>query len=257
MSSSPMPPALDSLGERPFSFYPPIIGIEHNQWRFLKSAWSEVCVGNAKSGQEIWIPRRYLGEVSKIDEPVAIVGLTRELEYKLGAVWPYNRRVIEMPPAAPPPTPSGHPAGTAPVTRIRTETPSERRVFRLVGAALLVALVGYLIMANVFREGVLRPRITYTTRDQSYLELKGHDDYYAVVAKLGAPGRDRWFSETGEIQYRALSYPQRSYTVILMGTDRKTATYIGTVDDNWRPVHAVPFRTGGNTFSVLRGLRRF
>ena len=49
-------------------------------------------------------------------------------------------------------------------------------------------------------------------------------------------------SETGEIQYRALSYPQRRFTVILMGTDRKAATYVGTLDDNWKPraLGAVP-----------------
>jgi hypothetical protein len=112
-------------------------------------------------------------------------------------------------------------------------------------------------MASLFREGVLRPRVTYTTKDQSYLELRAHDDYYAVVAKLGQPARDHWMSETGEIQYRALDYPQRSYTVILMGQDRKSAAYIGTLDANWKPVHAVPLRSGGNTFAMLRELRRF
>ncbi len=28
---------------------------------------------------------------------MVIVGLLKELEYKEGAVWPYQRRVIEMP----------------------------------------------------------------------------------------------------------------------------------------------------------------
>jgi len=257
MSSAPTPPNLESLGERPFSFYHAIIGIEHNEWRFRKFVWSEACVVNVKSGNEIWIPRRYLGEASKVEEPVAIVGLVRELEYKGGSVWPHTRRVIEMPAPGPPIVAGEKPPAPAPVMHIRTETPAERRVLKLIGAALLVCVVGYLIMANVLRQGALRPRVVYTTKDQSYLELKARDDYYAVIAKLGQPGRDRWFSETGEIQYRALSYPQRSYTVILMGTDRKSAAYIGTLDDNWHPVHAVPFRTGGNTFSVLRGLQRF
>lgn len=260
MSLPPIPPPLESLKDRPFSFYPPIVNIEHNEWRFKKATWSEILVVNSRSGNEIWISRRYLGEISRIDEPVVIVGLVKELEYKAGAVWPFQRRVIEMPvavgaPPVAPPAP-GRPVPT-PVVGIRAEAATDTRALRLVGAVLLAGIVAYLLMANLFREGVLRPRTNYTTRDQSYLELRSHDDFYSVVGKLGPPARDRWMSETGEIQYRALSYPQRSYTVILMGTDRKTATYVGTVDENWKPVHAVPFRSGGNTFSMLRGLRRF
>jgi hypothetical protein len=260
MASPPTPP-LDSLKGRAFSFYPPILNVEHNEWRFVKATWSEILVTNARSGDAIWIPRRFLGEISRIDEPVVIVGLTRELEYKGGAVWPYQRRVIEMPVAvgAPPmPAPQGGRPSPVPVTGIRREASTDVRMFRLVGIVLAVAMLAYLIMANLFREGVVKPRVSYTTKDQSYLELRGHDDYYAVVAKLGQPARDRWRAETGEIQYRALDYPDRAYTVILMGTDRKGATYIGTVDSNWKPVHAVPFpRGGGNTFAMLRELRRF
>mgnify|MGYP004701938515 CR=1 FL=1 len=258
MAQQPTPPPLEALNDRPFSFYPPILNIEHNEWRFRKATWSEILVVNSMTREEIWIPRRLLGEISRIDEPVVIVGLVKELEYKGGAVWPYQRRVIAMPPAPGAlPKPQGPqavaPAGSAP----RTEFASDTRALRLIGLALAVAVVGYLLMANLFREGVLRPRIQYTTRDQSYLELRAHDDYYAVVGKLGQPDRDRWMSETGEIQYRALTYPQRAYTIILMGTDRKSATYVGTLDGNWKPVHAVPFRSGGNTFSMLRELRRF
>src|SRR6266496_2924345 len=97
MASPPIPPALDHLATRPFSFYPPIIGIEHNEWLYRKATWSEIQVVNCKTGSEIWIPRRFVGEVSRIEDPVLIVGLIRELEYKAGAVWPYQRRVIEMP----------------------------------------------------------------------------------------------------------------------------------------------------------------
>ena len=76
---------------------PPILNIEHNEWLFRKATWSEILVVNCKTSNEIWIPRRFLGEVSRIEDPVLIVGLNRELEYKAGAVWPYQRRVIEMP----------------------------------------------------------------------------------------------------------------------------------------------------------------
>ena len=88
MASSPTPPALDELGSRRFSFYPPIVNIDHNEWEMRKGSWSEVLVHNPKMDLELWIPRAWLGEISKIDEPVMIVGLRRELEYKGGSLWP-------------------------------------------------------------------------------------------------------------------------------------------------------------------------
>src|ERR1700683_3288401 len=105
--SPPISPPLEGLRNRPFSIYPAILDIEHNEWRYRKATWSEVLVVNARTGQEIWIPRRFLGEISRIEDPVVIVGLVKELEYREGAVWPYQRRVIEMPiavgaPARPP-----------------------------------------------------------------------------------------------------------------------------------------------------------
>src|SRR6266699_3688837 len=97
MSLPPIPSPLEHLGVRPFSFYPAILNVEHNEWLFRKATWSEILVVNCKTGAEIWIPRRFVGEVSRIEDPVLIVGLVRELEYKTGAVWPFQRRVIEMP----------------------------------------------------------------------------------------------------------------------------------------------------------------
>src|SRR5512141_2863581 len=97
MSGPPIPPLHEPLVHRPFSFYPPILNIAHNEWRLRRSTWSELLVVNAKTGAEVWIPRRFLGEISRVDEPVMIVGLLKELEYKGGSVWPHERRVIEMP----------------------------------------------------------------------------------------------------------------------------------------------------------------
>lgn len=77
-----MPPPLDQIGQRPFSFYPAILGIEHNEWLLRRATWSELLVYNTKTEQELWVPRRFLGEISSIDEPVMIVGLLKELEYK-------------------------------------------------------------------------------------------------------------------------------------------------------------------------------
>jgi hypothetical protein len=92
-----IPTPFDQIGRRRFSFYPAIVGIEHNEWTLRRIASSEVQVANTKTTEEIWIPRRFLGEVSAIEDPFVIAGLVKELEYKAGAVLPYRRRVIQMP----------------------------------------------------------------------------------------------------------------------------------------------------------------
>ncbi len=61
------------MGDRPFSFYPPVVGVEHNEWLYKQATWSEILVTNTKTNMEVWVPRRFLGELSKVDEPVMIV----------------------------------------------------------------------------------------------------------------------------------------------------------------------------------------
>ena len=255
MASPPIPPQLDHLLSRAFSFYPAILGIEHNEWRYLKATWSEILVMNTRNSAEFWISRRYIGEVSVVDDPVVIVGLNRELEYKGGMIVPYQRRVIEMP-AAP-----GHAAATAPsaartepapIVGIRVSSSQDKRVAKLIGVAVIVAL-----MICVLAVSGSRQRVVYTTKDQTYTGLSGRDDRTAVVTKLGAPATDHWESESGTMQYEALSYPERRMTVILMGIDRKSMRYIGTVDRDWKTVHSVTLPSGGTTDSLLGAVRRF
>jgi hypothetical protein len=258
MSLPPISP-LEHLGNRPFSFYPPILNIEHNEWFFRRGTWSEILVVNSRSQEEIWIPRRFLGEISQIEDPVVIVGLVKELEYKAGAVWPHQRRVIPMPVAVGDrPRTMGQPSESpAPVIGIRTQSVTDSRMGKLVGFTLLVGAVASFVAVSVFRVGTLKPRVVYQGSDSGYLELTHDDDYWAVVRKLGPPAEDRWQSETGAIQFRSLSYPQRGYFIILMGETRPGARYIGTVDANWNAIHDVPLRNGGNTWSTLRGLKKF
>jgi hypothetical protein len=147
MASPPIFPALGHLAARPFSFYPAIRGIEHNEWNFRKLTWSELLVVNRKTGEEISIPRRLVGEVSIVDDPVVIVGLLRDLEYRDGAVWPCQRRVIEMPVAvgevrSPVAIPR---PGPAPVVAIRLEPRRSRRLYKAIGG--LLALVSLLHLA--------------------------------------------------------------------------------------------------------------
>ena len=263
MASPPIPPLLEHLAARTFSFYPPILNLEHNEWRYRKETWSEILVVNWKSGEEIWIPRRFIGEVSRIDDPVLIVGLTRELEYRAGTVWPYQRRVLEMPAAAGArPTDSSASATEAaratpaPVVGIRLE-PSDRRMFKLVAVALSGAIALCVLGLNLNRLADMRRRnIVFTAADQGFLDLSGQDTYAAVIDKLGPPAHET-SQVVGTIHYRALAYPDRRYTIILMGGDRESAHYIGAMDEHWKPLHAVDLRSGGTTLPLLRGLKRF
>jgi len=254
MASPPIPPQLDHLVTRPFSFYPAIIGVEHNEWLYRKANWSEILVVNCKSGAEIWISRRFIGEVSRVDDPVLIVGLNRELEYKAGMVVPYQRRVIEMPMAVggtatastgPRPEP-------APIVGIRIASSTDRRIVKLIGVAVAIAVVICVLAVSLSRQ-----RVVYTTRDQTYMGLTSRDDRTSVVLKLGEPATDHWQSESGAMQFEALAYPDRKLTVILMGSDRNSMQYIGTMDDRWDPAHWIENRSGGNSRSLLRELKRF
>lgn len=264
MSLPPNPPSLEGLGRRPFSFYPPVLNIEHNEWIFEKATWSEVLVSNTKTKAEVWVPRRFLGEISRVDEPVMIVGLRRELEFKAGALWPHERRVIEMPRAVnegPRPaageTPAPPPPRPAMVGGMRLENGAESRIGVLIGGALAVGLLLCVLVVVMFRGGPDGKKVTYVPVMQQNLGLTLVDDYHAVVRRLGQPAEDRWKSETGELQYRVLVYKDRGVSIVLMGKDRESARYIGAMDVNWRPVDSVDLPHAGNSRSMLNALKRF
>ena len=125
--------------------------MEHNLWLFRKATWSELVVVNRKTGEELSIPRRWVGEISIVDDPVVIVGLLRELEYRAGAVWPCQRHVIEMPMAVavggalPAATQPKH--APAPVVAIRLEPRKSRRVYKAVGGLLAFAILLHLAVS--------------------------------------------------------------------------------------------------------------
>ena len=91
-----------------------------------------------------WIygcPATWWAKSPLIEEPVRIVGLVKELEYKAGALVPHRRRVLEMPRAVGDspralyrPRPVDH---TPRVVGIRVEEGSRaRRWRRILGAGL-------------------------------------------------------------------------------------------------------------------------
>ncbi|MGA2195881.1 MAG: hypothetical protein ABSH40_11475 [Bryobacteraceae bacterium] len=255
MGSTPIPPSLDQLAGRTFAFYPALLGVAHNEWRFEKATWSEILVTNTQTGAEVWIPRRFVGEVSRTDDPILIVGLNRDLEIKSGMVVAHQRRVISMPVAAEVTAATSTTAPgqgePKPVSILRLDK-SDRRVVRLIAWLVAAGLVVGLLVLNSSRIGEVRQRFTFAGSDRSFDNLSSHDDYLEVTRKLGPPTTDHPH-ETGTILYRALGYPERKYTVILMGRDQGSMVYIGTVDQDWRPIHFV----NQHTASLLRTLKPF
>lgn len=256
MAAQPTPPSVDEIGSRPFSFFPPIVNVDHNEWIYVSGNWSEVQIRNGKSGEEIWIPRNYLGDFSKVDEPVMILGLKRELEFKGGALWPYQRRVITMPPS-PIAAPNQEPLPPPPPPELSLGSAAESGVGKLIAGLVLAAVIGFAALVFMFRRSTTGESIEYRGVLQADLGLTAKDDYFDVVRKLGPPDEDRWRPGTGERHYRALVYPKRKLAVILMGAERETALYIGAKDNGWRTVHAVELPGGVNTEPILRSLPRF
>ena len=262
-SSSPGSP-LDSLTNRRFSFYPAIRNVEYNEWDLREQSWAEVLVSNAESGQEIWIPRTYLGEISRTDSPVLIVGLNRQLEWKAGKVWPYQESVIKMPQATAasrPAIPSRTPTAASPKG---PDSPAERHIGRFIAGALVVGLIACLFTILYAFDGLkspvdlLFPTDTSTT-DQRYLGLAATDGYDEVVSKIGAPEHEKWITRPeAEIQFQLLSYTSRSYALVMMGAGRKETRYIGALHvPSRKTLDTVKLSGGGTTAPMLRNLPEF
>jgi hypothetical protein len=254
MASPPIPPPLMHLGARPFSFYPAILNAEPNEWLCRKATWQELVAVNRKTGQELSIPRRFLGSVSSTDDPILIVGLLRELEFKNGAALPYRNRVIEMPIAvgetAGPRFASPRHGALAPVIGIRLESKRDRRAIKIVGGALAASIFLFAVGTNLSHVGEIKQR-TSAARRHAYLSLRRTDDYAVVVRKLGPPASDRWLTDAAG-SYRALGYADRRFTVILHGSEGEQPRYIGTMDQGWHPLDPAGAASG-----LMSGLKRF
>lgn len=206
--------------------------MEHNEWIFRAATWDEIRVVNTKTSAELWVPRRFLGAMSLVGEPVVIVGLLKELEYKEGAVLPLVRRVIEMPRAvndAPRPRiRAPRREAPAPVVGIRLE-PAKPRSRTVIGA-VAVGLLIFIPLAVMVRDGFIGHRTPAVRVDLPFTAI---DDYTSIVARLGAPAEDRTRS-SGGAEFRSLSYPARGFTLIL-----KNGFYAGAVDSSGRVIHLV------------------
>ena len=143
MPGPPIPASFEGLGRRPFSFYPPIVNVEHNEWILRRANWTDFQVINTKTKAELCVPRRFVGEGALVEEPVMIVGLVKELEYREGLVLPHVRRVIEMPRVVNDNAPARvvGPPRSAPVVGIRIEGEPRSKVWRLLAAAVAAGVL--------------------------------------------------------------------------------------------------------------------
>jgi len=251
MSIAPLPTPLQHLGGRRFSFYPPIRNLEPNEWLYRRATWSECVVVNTRSGEEVWVPRAFLGEVSRMDEAVMIVGLNRELEWQSGVLIPRQRAVIEFPVAV---NDGGLAAPRsrrlAPVINIRLEPKPETRAWKWIAAAAVLGAVACTIFVDVTRQAQFHQRTDLFRGYRSYLQLGPNDDYASTVRKLGLPA-SAGSQQTGNRVFRSLAYPARRYSVILMGLKPDDLHYVGTLDPQGRVLDAVRFADGSSAHGLL------
>lgn len=249
-----LPGLLGLTGGRSFAFYPPILGIEHNEWRFRRATWSDFVVVNTESGIEACIPRSFLADVSA-NAPVVIVGLKRELEWRDGMAVPYRRPVVELPIAVNDNTPAPpRPRRPAPVVSIRLESRAPAATGRKAVVVVMLSVVAAAVVADVARPGEVIERIEGVRANRVWQELKPGDDYSAVVSKLGKPTAQRtYIDEEGEV-FRSLEYSSRRFTAVLEGTTQEDARYVASIDARGRVLGNPPPEKDAER---LRSLPRF
>jgi len=241
----PLPPeSLADLQSGPLSFYPAIVGIERNEWMLRRATWTEVQVVNTKTGDELWIPRRFMGELARVEAPVMIVGLLRELEYREGALIPHRRRVIEMPRAVngavttvTEESGAPHQPRRALVVAIRTEPDPPSRGHRLFRGSVALGILACIGAGFILRDATPRSLHAWTRSTARAEDFTSQDDYRSVLRKLGKPSSDQWLRTESGAEYRRLWYPRRGVAVILAGSDRVSARYAGSLAWNGSILH--------------------
>ena len=199
---------------------------------FRRATWSEIQVMNTKTSEELWIPRHFVGEVSLVAEPVRIVGLIKEIEFRAGAVYPHIRRVLEMPRAVNDAPRSYAPQSlrSAAVVGIRVESRSRTRT---VMGSIAAGLLACMAFVTVFRDGAITSRLlARQSAARVDLPFTAQDDYESIVKRFGAPAEDQTTRN-----YRRLWYPKQSFALILVGRDHPR--YAGAFDANGRVIHSV------------------
>jgi hypothetical protein len=247
-------PGLPGLTDRSFSFYPPILGIAHNEWRFRRANWSDFVVVNTHSGEEACIPRSFVSDVSA-NAPTVIVGLTRDLQWRDGMIAPYRRPVVELPVAVNDGSAALRHTRPAPVVSIRLEPRAPSHSARKAVVIVMLGIVGSAIVDGIVRpSGLVRDGIDALRVSRTWRQLRPGDDYASVVGKLGAPAAQRTYVEAGGRVFRSLDYPRRHFTILLEGQTEAEARYAGALDARGRILGSAPVFGGSD---ALRSVPRF
>ena len=173
MPIAPLPAPLQSLSGRHFSFDPPIRNIEDNHWLYQRASWNEIVLANRELGNEVCVPRQFLGDVTEEDDGSLVMRLTRELEWHGGVVLPRERRVIEFPSAPHPASLSQLPASRpAAVVNIRLEPRRQIGTRKWIAVALLLGVVAFTIITDIARAS------------QAYRARGATAGYRSVLGKL-------------------------------------------------------------------------
>ena len=261
-----LPTPLELLGGRSFAFFPPILNLRHNQWRYRESTWTEFSVVNTASGEQVWIPRIFLGEISRdLGEisrdishaaPLAIVGLRRELEFRAGQVSAVRRTVIEMPLAVNDIRRPARAPSLAPVVPIRLEPPVRSRRGRKIAVAVMLGTVALTFVADVVRQVDWQGRADAFRFARAWRKLSPGDTFPAVAAKVGDPSADSAFTSSEGLRFRVLSWPNRQMKIVLMATGSEEEHYLGTVGAGGKILQFVEV-SGEDVPGLLRSATQF
>lgn len=144
-------PFAPELALRNFGFSPAIKGITNNEWTLRGVSADEAVVRNALTQEELSVPRKFIGDVSRLEEAVRVVTLLRKLECVDGVVRPLNRAVITMPVSDDAPRlRADRPAAVVAIRELPDPTPRWKHYLRVLVA--LGCLAG-VVAVYVFREG--------------------------------------------------------------------------------------------------------
>jgi hypothetical protein len=158
---------------------------------------------------------------------------------------------VDAPPVPPPPH------------RLVAGSKTESTIGRMIGAALGVGLLVCLLAILIAFGGGVNPWRWFQgdtkTADQRYLSMTVSDGYHDVAIKIGKPESERWISnEDAQLQFELLGYESRSYAVVLMGSTRNDARYIGAIHlPSRRILDSVKLPGGGSTAAMLKNLPEF
>jgi hypothetical protein len=146
-------PWAPELAEGSFRFVPAITHAGPNEWTLRDLTWEAVLVENVVTQLEITVPRRYLGDVTRLEDRVRCVRLLKPLEFSDGVARPVDRGVLRMPVPADTPREAHAPAEVIAIRELPSTPPRWRKFLRI--AMALGCLFGILAI-YVLKQGRVR-----------------------------------------------------------------------------------------------------